>query len=350
MRHINLTAVCIAALLMVSGGTVLRADIFYTPNEYRVIVNDRDALQISLDTLKNQSRNEKRNFEAKIAELGARIESLNKQLADLEKKRVEEGARAKEQIRALEARCEILEKNSGERENQLISENKKQKAFYDNQIAQLQKQLSDEQAANRKKIEELTLQFDKKRSDYENQIAQLTDQLAALKKLSDTQKADLDRLSKQANDLENQLDAEIRNGDIKIKRLFNKIVININDKISFDSGSAVLKPNVKPALDKITAILKNYPNNRISVEGHTDNVPLSRGGQFRDNWQLSSERALSVLGYLLTDKKLDASRFSAAGNGEYQPQVPNDTAENRALNRRVDIVVVPNVPASAQGN
>ena len=347
----NIRKGLIAAIaLVIAAGSSLRADIFYTPSEYRTVVNDRDALQIELDTLKNQFRNEKRSYETKIAELNAKIESLNKQLSDLEKKRLEDNARAQEQIRALEARSSILEKNSGEREQQLIEENKKLKAFYDGEIAKLQKQLADEQLENRKRIETLTLQFDKKRGDLEAQISQLTDQLAALKKLSDTQKADLDRLSKQANDLESQLESEIKNGDIRVKRLFNKIVININDRISFDSGSAVLKPNVKPALDKIVTILKNYPNNRISVEGHTDNVPLSRGGQFRDNWQLSSERALSVLGYLLTDKKLDATRFSAAGFGEYQPQVPNDTPENRAANRRVDIVVVPNVPAAAQGN
>jgi chemotaxis protein MotB len=348
--YVNKGLIVSFAFILAAVGSSLHADIFYTPGEYRTVVNDRDALQIELDLLKNQSRNEKRDYESKISALNAKIDSLNAQLSDLDKRRLEDNGRAQEQIRALEARSGILEKNSGEREQQLIEENKKQKAFYEGEIAKLQKQLADDQDANRKKIEALTAQFDIKRSGLEAQIAQLTDQLAALKKLSDTQKADLDRLSKQANDLESQLDSEIKNGDIRIKRMFNKIIININDRISFDSGSSVLKPNVKPALDKITTILKNYPNNRISVEGHTDNVPLGRGGQFRDNWQLSSERALSVLGYLLTDKKLDATRFSAAGFGEYQPQVPNDTPENRSANRRVDIVVVPNIPAAAQGN
>ena len=341
-----LTAAAAAAVLF--SAPAARADIFYLPSEYKAVVNDRDALQIELDTTKNQFRDTKRDLESKIAGLNAKVESLEKQLADLEKKRQDENARAQEQIRALESRCDILSKNSGEREKQLIEEAQKQKAFYDKQIADLQKQLADEQAANAKKIEAMRLEFDKTRAGYEARLAQLNDQLAALKKLSETQKADLDRLSKQANDLEKQLEAEIKSGDIKIKRMFGKIVININDRISFDSGSAVLKPNVKPALDKIIEILNNYPNNRISVEGHTDNVPLGRGGQFRDNWQLSSERALSVLGYIISDKKLDPTRFSAAGFGQYQPQVPNTTPENRAANRRVDIVVVPNVANAAQ--
>jgi len=68
-----------------------------------------------------------------------------------------------------------------------------------------------------------------------------------------------------------------------------------------------------------------------------------RSKRFRDNWQLSTERALAVLDYLLQDKNLNPLRFSAAGYGEYRPLVPNDTPENRALNRRVDIVVIPAV-------
>ena len=342
--------ILIGAAVFALASAAAHADILYFPSEYKAVVNDRDALQIELDTTKNQFRDAKRDLESKIASLNAKVESLDKQLADLEKKRQDENARSKELIRALESRSDILSKNSSEREKQLLEENRKQKEFYDNQIALLQKQLADEQTANRKKVEELTIGFDKKRANYEATISRMNDQLSALKKLSDTQKADLDRLSKQATDLEKQLESEIKNGDIKIKSMFGKIIININDRISFDSGSAVLKPNVKPALDKIVSILNNYPNNRISVEGHTDNVPLGRGGQFRDNWQLSSERALSVLGYVLASGKLDPTRFTAAGNGQYQPQVPNDTAENRAANRRVDIVIVPNMPAAAKGN
>ena len=328
----------------------LEADMFYTPGEYRTIVNDRDALQIELNTLKNQYRNEKQKYESKIAELSAKADSLNNQISALEKKRLEDNARAQEQIKALESRTDILAQKSSTREKQLIDGNRKQKAYYEEQIANLQKQLADEQQSNRKKIEELTIQFDKKRSELEAQIASLTDQISALKKLSDSQKAELDRLSKQATDLETQLQAEIKAGDIKVKRMFNKIIININDRISFDSGSSVLKPGVKPALDKIVVILGNYPNNRISIEGHTDNIPLARGGLYRDNWQLSAERALSVLGYLLSNKSLSPTRFSAAGYGEYQPQLPNDSPENRAANRRVDIVVVPTIPAAQGGN
>ena len=93
-------------------------------------------------------------------------------------------------------------------------------------------------------------------------------------------------------------------------------------------------------LDKIAKILSDYPENNIVVEGHTDNVPI-KTKRFRDNWELSTERALAVLHYLLRNTNLDPVRFAAAGYGEYQPIVSNDTPANKALNRRVDIVVIP---------
>ena len=95
-------------------------------------------------------------------------------------------------------------------------------------------------------------------------------------------------------------------------------------------------------LDKIKKILSDYPEYQIVVEGHTDNIPI-KTQKFRSNWQLSTERALSVLDYLLSKTKIDPRRFSAAGFAEHSPIMPNDTAENRSLNRRVDIVVIPRV-------
>jgi len=185
------------------------------------------------------------------------------------------------------------------------------------------------------------------KSDYEkkilalkDEIANLNEELSELKKLTDKQKAELARMENQASELEKQLDEEIKKGDIRLKKFHNRLVINIDDRITFDSGYANLKKEVLPPLKKIREILSQYPEYSIVVEGHTDNVPI-KTQKFRDNWQLSTERALAVLGYLLQDKDLNALRFSAAGYGEYRPLVSNETKENRALNRRVDIVVIP---------
>ena len=148
-------------------------------------------------------------------------------------------------------------------------------------------------------------------------------------------------MENQALELEKQLESERQKGEIRLKRFHDRLIINIDDKISFDSGDATLKKNLLPALKKISKILSQFPEYNIIVEGHTDNIPI-KTKRFRNNWHLSVERSLAVLDYLLDNNSdLDPRRFTTAGYGEYKPQVPNDTSENRALNRRVDIVVIP---------
>jgi len=127
-----------------------------------------------------------------------------------------------------------------------------------------------------------------------------------------------------------------------LRKYHDRLIINLDDKICYDSGSAELKKEILPALNKIMKIIEKYSENRIIIEGHTDDVPIA-SKRFRNNWQLSTERALSVLAYILKSQQLDPHRFSAAGYGEFNPIVQNNTPENRALNRRVDIVVLPKV-------
>ena len=151
---------------------------------------------------------------------------------------------------------------------------------------------------------------------------------------------EVDALSAQADQLENQLKEEIDKGEITLKRHKTKTIINIDNRICFDSGSAVLKGSIKRSLKKISKTLMAFPDNNIRIEGHTDNVPI-RSRQFPSNWELSSSRALAVLRFLVDQSKIDPGRLSAAGYGEYQPVGPNDTAKTRKLNRRVDIVILP---------
>ncbi len=114
------------------------------------------------------------------------------------------------------------------------------------------------------------------------------------------------------------------------------VVITIPGTFLFRSGSAELKKQAYPVLDKIVAALREVPG-QVSIEGHTDNVPV-RGGRYSSNWELSTARAASVLHYFVS-KGLDPYRFSIAGYGEYRPIATNDTEEGRAKNRRVEIVV-----------
>ena len=109
----------------------------------------------------------------------------------------------------------------------------------------------------------------------------------------------------------------------------------------------MLKNKAKQALAKISSPLAAFPENNVQIEGHTDNVPI-KTRRFASNWELSAARSLSVLRYLLSNSKIDPARLSAAGYGEYHPIRSNDTPENKRLNRRVDIVIVPEGPKLTQ--
>lgn len=116
------------------------------------------------------------------------------------------------------------------------------------------------------------------------------------------------------------------------------VVVRFADRILFDLGQAELKPEALEILDQLVEVLREVPN-PVRVEGHTDNLPINNE-RFPSNWELSTARATTVIKQLVEEYGLDPHQFSAAGYGEYRPLVPNDSAENRALNRRVDIVLL----------
>ena len=114
------------------------------------------------------------------------------------------------------------------------------------------------------------------------------------------------------------------------------------EKILFDSGSAVIKKDGKKVLDRVADILKTIKNQQIKVEGHTDNAPISSrlADRFPTNWELSTARATTVVRYL-QERGLDPALLSAEGYAEYRPVAANDTDDNKAKNRRIEIVLIP---------
>ena len=121
------------------------------------------------------------------------------------------------------------------------------------------------------------------------------------------------------------------------------VVSIVTDQVLFDTGKADLKPVGQQVLDAVAPALRELPND-ISVEGHTDNVPIS-GGLFASNWELSAVRATTVLRYMVSTDGLQASRMSATGYADTRPVVPNDTPAHQQQNRRVEVVVLSNLLA-----
>jgi chemotaxis protein MotB len=114
------------------------------------------------------------------------------------------------------------------------------------------------------------------------------------------------------------------------------IVLSFQEDILFDLGKATIKEDAFPVLDSIAKAIFSSPND-ILIMGHTDSLPI-KSQFYASNWELSSQRGLSVLEYFLKKRGLSPSRFSVGGYGPSRPRYPNDTAKNRALNRRVEII------------
>ncbi|MCK9639339.1 MAG: OmpA family protein [Prolixibacteraceae bacterium] len=128
--------------------------------------------------------------------------------------------------------------------------------------------------------------------------------------------------------------------DINIKVDKGVVYIDISDKMLFQSGSYNITQRASEVLGKVATVLKNQKDIEFMVEGHTDNVPFSRG-DLLDNWDLSVKRATAVVRVLQNKYGLSPSMMTAAGRSEYQPLGANDTAEGKAANRRTRIVILP---------
>ena len=135
-----------------------------------------------------------------------------------------------------------------------------------------------------------------------------------------------------------ELEAEVSSGKIEVETQGKKIIIRIRENGAFRSGSDYIDDRFLPVIDKIREVLVTLPG-RISVEGHTDNIP-TQGGRFRSNWALSSARAAAFAQELFIAPEMRQERFQVVGHGDVRPLVPNSDAESRAKNRRVEIIIL----------
>lgn len=170
---------------------------------------------------------------------------------------------------------------------------------------------------------------------------------------SDVQKIEqlsreLDELSQTKRLLEDRLSKEIQDKQVSLKMMEKGLVIDFVADVLFDSGKAKIKPEAYPILDKVARILKeNVPDLNVGIEGHTDNVPITRSN-WKSNWELSTARALSVLHYMEKKEGISPERLSAIGYGEYRPVVSNATVAGRKQNRRVEVVILPKITKASK--
>jgi chemotaxis protein MotB len=151
--------------------------------------------------------------------------------------------------------------------------------------------------------------------------------------------AEIAAMSGTYRNLVEQLENELRAGEVEIEELRGRLQVRALDQILFDSGSVEIKPRGREVLAKVAAQLAKVTDRRVRVEGHTDDRPIATP-RFPSNWELSVGRAATVARFL-AEHGVAPQRLEASGFGEFAPIASNDTPESRARNRRIEIVLAP---------
>lgn len=201
-------------------------------------------------------------------------------------------------------------------------------------------------------IAKLRRQLAEQEADYQSEIGILQEQLAEMAENNRELRREIEELEREKEqkvkevsstyeELLEQMESEIEKGEVRISELKGKLTVNMVDAILFESGEAAVKDQGMVVLQKVVDILKNVTGKDIRIEGHTDNVKIvgALARTFPTNWELSARRAVNVTRFL-QKQGIDPHNLAAVAYGEYQPIADNDTVEGRALNRRIEIILV----------
>lgn len=164
--------------------------------------------------------------------------------------------------------------------------------------------------------------------------------LAALKELEE-RKVAAERRIAEYRDLLARFRTLIESGKLRVRIIDGQMVVELATDVLFPSGSAVLSPEGRAAILEVAGVLVTIPDKRYQIVGHTDNVPI-RTSRHPSNWFLGFDRAHSVLQAMM-EAGMPVTRINAASSGEFKPTAGNDTDEARARNRRIEIIVVPDL-------
>jgi len=266
------------------------------------------------------------------------IDDLTKKL-DITNKKIEELNQLLEELTESNDATQTELQETTQKLQLLTSEKDKLKTLYDNLLKNSGK-LNRDLAAQQERLLsiELNLEEAKKRNDdLSVSLDEREKKVSELEKiLAEKEQAVNELKNKVSNALlnfkENDLTVEVRNG---------KVYVSLAEQLLFKSGSILVDPKGVSALQQLASALKDSPDINVMVEGHTDNVPISRKSQYmNDNWDLSVLRATSIV-KILTNAGVSPGQVTATGKGEYSPVMENDSDENKQKNRRTEIILTP---------
>ncbi|MFO7178841.1 MAG: flagellar motor protein MotB [Pseudomonadota bacterium] len=187
-------------------------------------------------------------------------------------------------------------------------------------------------------------EVEKARADLQRERDELAAQNAQV--LKEKQEA-VEALNRLKEDLSANLKVEIQSGDIKILRRGNDLVVDVSDKILFDTGKTEIKEQGRKVLLQVASTLARFKDRIIQIGGHTDSARIvspELRERYPTNWELSTARATNVVRFLQERTKIPGERLAAAGFAEYRPAATNRNEEGRQRNRRIEIVLIPRPP------
>lgn len=186
-------------------------------------------------------------------------------------------------------------------------------------------------------IENAQVLTDTLRAKLKSASIELHNMVTRLHDLEEQRRLETERFAQ----LRARLESELQERKFEIKKLEDRLtVIDIAGEILFNTGSVRLRPSGTKVLDLIADVLNAYPRRRISIEGHSDAVPVGNDSKFRSNWELSAARAAAAARYLQNHADVDPTRLVVVGHAEHRPVATNDTEQGRAANRRIEIMLM----------
>lgn len=214
----------------------------------------------------------------------------------------------------------------------------------------LKKQYEDLGKASSKDKEKLSLQLAEKEASLnqkQQELQKLGDQLADREKRVKDLENLMSRKDSALTDLKRKITDALTNftsDELKVTQKDGKVYVSLSEKLLFKTGSFSVDDKGKTAIVKVAEVLNKLTDVTIVVEGHTDNKPyLIHKGEVKNNWDLSAMRAAAVTDIIVTDGHLAPTRVVAEGHSEYYPVEPNDTPEGRSKNRRIELVLSPDL-------
>ncbi|TNF48094.1 hypothetical protein EP232_02750 [bacterium] len=289
----------------VEENELLKSELSMTQEKLLEAANDRDDLTGELKTVTQERDERQADLEARIA-LIDELRDQNERLGDLLKSK------------------EISQ-------SQIIQE-----------TMEINKRLQGTNADLREKMVRRDTEIKRLAGERDVLVVKVAALNKELDELNRRREEELEELKSTYDELVSGLKNEIEAGEIQIRRMQDRLSVNLVEQILFDSGRADLKSHGIEVLTKVGDHLQKIEGKRIQIEGHTDNDPI--GGRLKEvyptNWELSASRALAVVHFLQDKVGIDGMNLSAAGYGEYQPVAPNDTSEGKAANRRIEIVLL----------